>query len=249
MWGFASSPLVVGELVVVFAGGPIGKSVVACDRSSGELIWASGDGTHSYSSAHMARFGAKDQVLMWSEVGLQSYDPENGQLLWQHETQGHGHMSIVQPLVVADSVILGAGYGPGSRRLDVRWRDGSWSVREVWTSRRFKPYFNDFVHYDRHCYGFHGRIFCCIDAETGDSRWKGGRYGNGQVLLVADMSLLLVLSETGEVVLLEATPRRRIEVGRFQAIQGKTWNHPVIAHGKLFVRNGEEAACFDLPAH
>ena len=174
MWGFASSPLVVDELVIVFAGAARGRSVVAYDRSSGKLIWATGDGTHSYSSAHLARLGGIDQVLMWTEVGLRSYGVENGRLFWRHDVNGQGQMSILQPTVVEDTVILGAGYGPGSRRLEVRSQDGNWSVRELWTSTRFKPYFNDVVYHDGHCYGFHGRIFCCIDAETGELRWRGG---------------------------------------------------------------------------
>jgi hypothetical protein len=110
-----------------------------------------------------------------------------------------------------------------------------------------KPYFNDFVVHDGCCYGFDGKIFTCVDLTTGKRRWKGGRFGFGQILLLADMPALLVLAESGEVVLLEANPQQLVELGRFQAIAGKTWNHPVVAHGRLFVRNGEEAACFAVP--
>jgi outer membrane protein assembly factor BamB len=85
-----------------------------------------------------------------------------------------------------------------------------------------------------------------VSLEDGKRQWKARGYGNGQVLLLADQGLLLVLSETGTVALVEAKPDKRREVASFQAIEGKTWNHPVVAHGKLFVRNGEEAACYQL---
>ena len=186
-------------------------------------------------------------MLVCSDAGLHGYGLTTGDLLWGHDWKLRGMGRIVQPLVFDNSVIIGTSYGLGSRRIDVSRRDGWLSGEEIWTSTRFTPYFNDFVYLNGYVYGFNGRIFTCIDAGGGERQWKGGRYGNGQVLLVADMSVLLVLSETGEVVLVEAAPHRHNELARFQAIEGKTWNHPVIADGKLFVRNSEEAACFELP--
>jgi hypothetical protein len=97
-------------------------------------------------------------------------------------------------------------------------------------------------------YGFDNNIFMCVNLENGKAGWKARGYGNGQVLLLADQGLLLILSEQGEVVLVEANPKSHKEIGKFQAIEGKTWNHPVVAHGKLFVRNGEEIACYKLTA-
>ena len=87
---------------------------------------------------------------------------------------------------------------------------------------------------------------CCVDATTGKRRWKGGRYGSGQVLLVADKPVLLVITETGEAVLVAANPEKHDELGRFQAIEGKTWNHPTIVGRRLYVRNAEEMACYEL---
>lgn len=95
------------------------------------------------------------------------------------------------------------------------------------------------------CYGFDGERFVCVDMKTGKRRWEGKRY-SGQMLLLADMDVALILSEAGDVVLVQAIPDRFNEVARFKALAAKTWNHPVIAHGRLFVRNAEEAACFDL---
>jgi outer membrane protein assembly factor BamB len=123
---------------------------------------------------------------------------------------------------------------------------GEWRSDERWVSKDLKPFFNDYVIHDRFIYGFDGKIFCCVDGQTGKRCWKGGRYGNGQVLLIADQPLLLVLSESGEVILIAVNPHQNEELGRFQALNGKTWNHPVIAHGRLYLRNSEEIACYQL---
>jgi outer membrane protein assembly factor BamB len=134
----------------------------------------------------------------------------------------------------------------GMRRIHVTHEAGQWSQQKVWQTRAIKPYFNDLVVYRDHVYGFDGNFLTCVSLEDGKSCWRQRGYGNGQVLLLADQGLLLVLSETGKVALVKASPERHEELGHFQAIEGKTWNHPVVAHGKLFVRNGEEAACYEL---
>lgn len=245
-WGFASSPLVVGELVIVVAAAKDAKSVAAYDRSSGELKWSSGDGTHSYSSAHLARIADVDQILVSTDFGLQSFNPIDGKQLWQHEWASQGVARIVQPLVLGDDVFVGTGFGTGTRRVNAQSQDGQWLVSERWTTNRFNPYFNDLVHHEGYLYGFDGGFFICVDATSGERKWKRGRYGDGQVLLVVDMPVLLVLGERGDVVLVEPTPERHHELARFKALKGKTWNHPVIAHGRLFVRNGAQAVCYEL---
>ena len=130
--------------------------------------------------------------------------------------------------------------------LDVQKQYGQWTIVDHWASKGLKPSFNDFVVYDNHIYGLDDGILTCVDLETGKRIWKKGRYGHGQILLLADQGLLLILSEKGEAVLVAANAERLDELGRFQAIEGKTWNHPVVAHGRLFVRNGEEMACYQL---
>ena len=135
----------------------------------------------------------------------------------------------------------------GTRLLRIGKQEAAWSVKEEWTTRKFRPYFNDFVFHKGHCYGFDGDRLVCFEAATGKPQWEGKRYG-GQVLLLPDMDMLLVLSEAGNVILVPAAPESFTEHASFKALNGKTWNHPVVAHGKLFVRNAEEAACFALEA-
>jgi outer membrane protein assembly factor BamB len=247
-WGFAASPLVVGGVVAVFAGGPEGKSVLGYDASSGDVAWTAGDGRLSYCSLHFARFEGVEQLLLATEAGLTAFHPALGQVLWQHDwALGGGMARVVQPALVGESdVLLGTSFGVGTRRLHVSRTGDQWAAREVWTSLAIKPYYNDLVIHKGHLYGFDGPFFTCLTLDEGKAKWRARGYGNGQVLLLADQDLLLVLSEKGDVALLETNPDAHKEIGRFKALEGKTWNHPVVAHGRLFVRNGEEMACYQL---
>ena len=130
--------------------------------------------------------------------------------------------------------------------LDITPSGDAWSVTKHWTSRNLKPSFNDFVLHDGHIYGFDGNIFTCVELKTGNRKWKKGRYGTGQVLLLADQPVLLVLSDQGQAVLVAPNPNAFEELGQLQALNGKTWNHPALAHGRLYVRNAEEIACYEL---
>ena len=252
-WGFASSPLVAQGVVVVFAGAPNGKTVVAYKADSGDLAWAAGVGPTSekpglsYCSPQLATVDGVDQILLSTDAGLSAFEPLSGKVLWHHAWLSEGAARIVQPALVGDGdVLIGTGMGKGTRRIRVRREADQWLSEEQWTSRKFKPYFNDFVVLKDHLYGFDSGKFLCVSLQDGSEAWHTSGYGNGQVLLLPDQELLLILSEEGDVALVSARPDKHEELCRFKAIEGKSWNHPVIAHGKLFVRNGEEIACFKL---
>lgn len=250
VWGFSSSPLIADGVVTVFAGGPEDQAVLGYDAEQGDKLWAAGKGVHSYCSTQLSRLGGVDQVVVSSDQGMTGFDPVAGKVLWNFAWPLDGGMSrVVQPAVVGPSeLLIGTGFGTGTRRVQVA-RDGdSWSTRDVWPapSKAIRPYYNDLVIHKGHIYGFDNNFFTCVSVEDGKAKWKARGYGNGQVLLIADQDLLLILSETGEVALVDAQPGGHQERCKFQAIEGKTWNHPVFAHGKLFVRNGEEAACYEL---
>src|SRR5262249_17457302 len=148
------------------------------------------------------------------------------------------------PFVVAGSdVLIGSGSGlaeVGMRRVAVAHAAGGWTVEQRWTTNGLKPYYNDFVVHKGYAYGFDGSILACVNLEDGKRKWKGGRYGNGQLVLLRDQDLLLVLSEEGELALVSATPEQFKEVARVPAIEGKTWNHPVLVGDVLLTRNGEQ---------
>ena len=247
-WGFSSSPFVLQDLVSVYAGGPDGKSVLAYHIESGKLAWASGEGLQSYCSTQSAMIGQVEQLLIATNAGLFSFDPGSGVILWENRWPVE-QARVVQPAVLSDTdVLLGTGMAGGTRRLHVT-RDGDkWNVEELWTTKSIKPYFNDLVVSGEYLYGFDGAVFMCVSLNDGKIKWRARGYGNGQVLLLTDDQQLLILTETGEVALVAAKPDSHQEIAKVKAIEGKTWNHPVIAHGKLFARNAEEMACFELPA-
>ena len=251
MWGFSSSPLVVDSVVVVYAGGAGVKAILAFNIADGKLQWSAaagpGDGNQSYSSPQLATLENRRCVLMLTSAGLQILDPATGASRLNYEWPFDGYRALQPQLVDGDSVLLPTSMGVGTRRIRVVTIDGKWQADEVWTSRNLKPDFNDLVVYQGHAYGFDATVFTCLDLTTGQRNWKGGRYGKGQVLLQEESGLLLVMGEQGEVVLLKADPKSLIELGRFQAITGKTWNHPVLIGDRLYVRNSQEAACYRLP--
>jgi outer membrane protein assembly factor BamB len=238
-WGFSSSPVVTADRVIVAAAGQL----LAYDRATGDSRWTGPDG-EGYSSPHLVTIDGVPQILLLSSTGAISVAPVDGEVLWQHSWKGS---PIVQPAVTADGVLIVAGTGSGTRRLLVTQGSEGWRVEERWTSNWLKPYFNDFVIHRGTAFGFDGSILASIDLANGERKWKGGRYGSGQMIVLPDQDVLLVLSEDGNVVLVSATADKFTEIARFKAIEGKTWNHPVLVGGVLLVRNGEEMAAFRLP--
>ena len=244
MWGIASSPLIVGDVVIVSVAG----TMTAYDLDTGKPRWTGPLHGGSYSSPHLITVDGVPQVVNLSAPGAVAVNPTDGKLLWEHKWEGG---AIVQPAITAEGDILinamGGTGGMGTRRLALKRGDSGWTVEEKWTSNGLKPYFNDLVIHEGHAFGFDGSILSCIDLSDGKRKWKGGRYGNGQMLLLADQDLLLVLSEDGELALVSATPDQYKEITRFRALDAKTWNHPVVVGDVLLVRNGEEMAAFRLP--
>jgi outer membrane protein assembly factor BamB len=243
-WGIASSPLVVGDVVVVATAGWL----AGYDAATGKSRWFGPKTGSGYSSPHLATIDGVAQVVLANGPGAIGVTPSDGAVLWKYEWPGD---SIVQPAVLPDgNLLLGSGSGmsghSGMTRLAVTHEPGGWTVKERWTSSGLKPYFNDFVVHNGHAFGFDGSLLACIDLADGTRKWKGGRYGHGQLVVLRDQDLLLVLSEEGELALVKATSDQFTEVARTRAIEGKTWNHPVVAGDVLLVRNDQEMAAFRL---
>ena len=243
-WGFASSPLVLGDLVIVAAAGKL----AAYDVATGALRWSGPDRGASYSSPHVLTIHQIPQILLLTASGATSVAPADGTELWELAVPASAlAATIVQPALTADGdLLVSDGEASSLRRVAITNGPGGWTVAERWKTNGLKPAFNDFIVHDGHAYGFDGTILACIDLEDGARKWKGGRYGNGQLVLVADQNLLLVTSEDGELALVGATPDGFKELARVPGIEGKTWNHPVLAGDVLLVRNGEEMAAFEL---
>ena len=244
-WGMAASPLVVGDTVVVLPGGSNGRSVVAYNRHSGERAWSALDDRQAYVAPMLATLSGVRQLLVFSASRLMGLTPDRGEVLWQYPWHTQYDINAAQPLVVGNNrVFLSSGYDTGAAVIEVAARDSRFTVREVWRNNRMKNRFAASVLHDGFIYGFDESIFACMDVATGELKWKGGRYGYGQVLLANGH--LIILTEEGELVLVRATPERHEELVRFPVVDGKTWNPPAIADGYLLVRSLAEMAAFNL---
>jgi outer membrane protein assembly factor BamB len=244
-WGMAAAPLVVDDTVVVLPGGRNDNSVVAYNRLTGTRAWSSLDDTQSYSSPMLVTLAGVRQILVFSASRLVGLTPESGRLLWEFPWTTQYGVNASQPLLLGnDRVFISTGYGSGAAAIELSESGGRVTVRELWRTNRMKNQFGSSLLHEGFIYGLDESILACIDAATGELKWKGGRYGYGQVML-AD-GRLIVITEGGDLAVVHATPERHVELVRFAAIDGKSWNHPAISDGYLLVRNINEMAAFDL---
>jgi outer membrane protein assembly factor BamB len=246
MWGFSSSPLVYEGIVTVHAGGKGDKGIVAFDSSNGELKWSAPAGKQSYSSPQILTIHDQKVLTLLSDEGAHFYEPLTGKSVYDYEWPHQGYRALQAQIVEANQMLVPTGLGAGTRLVEFTKENDLWVGKEIWTSRFMKPDYNDLVVHKGYLYGFDSAIFACVDLKDGSQKWKGGRYGKGQVLLLADSDLLIVVSEKGELVLLRASPDAFDELAKINAMEGKTWNHPVVVGDRLYIRNAEEAICYQL---
>jgi outer membrane protein assembly factor BamB len=247
-WGMSASPLIVDGKVIVTPGGRHGNSVVAYDKLTGQRVWGSLDDKAAYASPTVAIVGGRRQLLVMTATRAVGLTVEDGKLLWEYPWVTQSDINAAQPIAVSDNrVYISSGYGHGAAVLELTPRGDALQTRVVWTNTRMKNKFNSAVLYQGNIYGLDEGILACVDAESGALKWKGGRYGYGQLLL--STGHLVVLTEEGDVVLVRAAPEQHQELARFSAITGKTWNVPAISDGLLLVRNETEMAAFRIAAN
>ncbi len=247
IWGVSVSPLVFDETVVVTGGLAKGPTVLAYRRSDGEPLWRSGTDKASYASPVLATLAGRRLVLSANAGSLTAHDPATGDLLLDYPWSDDKWPKASQPVVLAgDRIFLSSGYGTGCALLEVKaGSDGKLVATQLWKNLRMKTQFNSVAARDGFLYGLDDGLLACVEIATGERKWKDGRYGSGQSLLVDD--LLIIQSEPGAVLLAEAQPDGFRELGRIPALNAKTWNHPTLAGHYLLVRNSEEMACYELP--
>jgi outer membrane protein assembly factor BamB len=241
-WGIAGSPLVVNDLVIVAASG----NLVAYDLATGKPRWQDPTGASGYSSPQLVTLNGVQQVVLLNSNGAIGVSLADGKLLWEHKWEG---VPIVQPGVTPNGdLLVSVSESSGLRRLAVAQGSSGWTVQERWTSEDINPWFNDFVVHNGYAYGFNGSSLVCVSLEDGKLKWKGKRYGYGQLILLPEQEMLLILSEQGELALAKATPDQFAELSHFPVLEGKTWNHPVLVGNVVLVRNDHEMAAFRLTA-
>ena len=244
-WGMSGAPLIVDDKVIVLPGGTSGKSVVAYNKLTGSPVWRSLSDRQAYTSPMTVTLAGKRQIIIVTASRVAGLEIADGSLLWEYPWDTQMGINISQPIPVdKNRFFISAGYGKGAALVEVSSNGAGFSVRKVWENSLMKNKFNSSVLDKGYVYGLDEGILTCLDVETGERKWKGGRYGYGQVVLASGH--LLVSTEQGELALVKATPDQYTEVAKFPAIEGKTWNYPALADGRLLVRNQTQMACFDL---
>jgi outer membrane protein assembly factor BamB len=244
-WGMAASPLVVDNMVVVLPGGAAGRSVAAYEKLTGKLLWSALDDKAAYVSPVVATLAGRRQLVVVTSVRVAGLTLDGGKLLWDYPWRTQYDTNSTQPLFPApDRFLISSGYDHGAALVQIEPDGSGFRAKELWQSKAMKNKFNSSVLREGVVYGLDEGILAAMDAATGQRLWKGGRYGYGQLLLAG--SHLVVLTESGEVVLVKAEPAAHQEIARFEAVSGKTWNPPALAQGYLLVRNATEMACYRI---
>ncbi len=257
VWGFASSPLVHDGRVIVSTGvktednkpvpGAAATSLLAFDAQTGKPAWQAGKRPVNYSSPFVVPLAGRAQIVMFNSEALTAHDPVTGAVLWEYPW-GKGLPHVARPIPVgANRLLLSSGYGVGSALLEIApGTDGKFTATEVWKTIKFQAKFSNPIERGGFVYGVSDGIFACLDLNDGAVRWKGGRYGHGQGLLVGEHYLQMT-ELPGELVLLRPTPGAPNELARFRVFDEKTWNPIALSGDLLLVRNDREAACIRLP--
>jgi outer membrane protein assembly factor BamB len=266
LWGKSGSPLVVDDTVVISVGAPAenkesaadySSSLVAYDIESGEVRWAAGTRKASYASPVLADLAGERQIVVINKSWVTGHRARDGQVLWEHpwEHPDDDSASACQPMPVGgDRLFLSKAYGVGASLLAIRRRaDGAFAVEPLWNppiKPVMKTKFSNVVVREGFVYGLDGVLLECIELETGQVRWKKRRtpeFGHGQIMLIGDV--ILVLSETGELALVAASPDQYRELASLQVLDDAnvTWNNPAFAPPYLLARNAREAVCYRLP--
>jgi outer membrane protein assembly factor BamB len=246
-WGVSFSPLVEGDYVFTNPGGPNGNSIVAFNKLTGNVAWKSLDDLPAYSSPVAASIRGKRQIIFFTQTGLVSVRPDDGSLLWRFPWVTRFDANIATPIVVGDYVFISSNYDRGCVVVEVtEGRDGSFQAKSVYEHNRMRNHFSTCVYYQDHLYGFDNDTLVCMNFRTGNIAWKKKDFKKGS-LLIAD-GKLIILGESGTLALAEANPAEYRQVSSFQFSREKCWTAPILAKGKLYVRDEQKIVCYDLRA-
>lgn len=257
-WGFSASPLVEDDLLLVEAGGRTGSfldsltemvvdrpapaTVIAFDKATGQTAWTALDDKMGYSSPIAFTAGGQRQLAFFTGYSLTGLAPADGQTLWTYPWETAYDINVATPIFIPPNrVFISSGYDKGATVLQLGPHA---TVEEIWRHKKMKNQFSTCVYYQDHLYGFDQAILKCIDARTGEEKWKARGYGHG-TLIAAD-GHLIVLGEQGNLGLAEATPDSFHVKVSYPALNGRCWTAPSLANGRLYVRDEREIACLRI---
>ena len=252
-WGFSSSSLVEGNMLLVEVGGNNGKFIVAFDKTNGDVLWSSHTDKLGYASPIAVTIGGVRQLIVFAGLRLLSVSTDNGELFWTYPWRtGRFDVHAATPIFIApDKIFISSAYGKGAAVVKVNVMDSPESgsgikmeVEEIWSSERMQNRLATSVLHGNYLYGFHKTILKCIDANTGAEKWKARGFGEGTLILAEDY--LIILGDRGKLGLVEATPAAFNEVASAEVLSGLCWTVPTIANGRLYARNEKEMVCLDM---
>jgi outer membrane protein assembly factor BamB len=250
-WGQCGAPVVIDQRVIVTPGAQTpaarGKAVRAYDRAGGALLWASGDRQTAYSSPQLSTIAGVPQIVVLDAEAVAGFDIQSGRELWSHPWPSYQGINVAQPLVFDDGrVFISSGYDHGCAMIKVTKSGDQWSAEQLWANRNLRCKFSSPVAHGESIFGLDEAFLVCLSAADGSRKWKGNRYGYGQILRSGDW--IVVGAETGRLALVAAEPSKFNEAAVIDALPGnKNWNPLAIANGRAYLRNHFEMACFDLP--
>lgn len=241
-WAKSCSPLVVDNKVIVTLGETAHKNLAAYEVTTGRPVWRSGDYPSSYASPVVAELAGKEQIVALQQKSVDGYDIVTGEILWSFPI-GNAQSNCASPMIVGDTVITSGGYGYGTHRIKISKTEEGFEAKQMWKSLKLKAKFADFVVHEGHIYGLNEGRMVCLDLETGKSTWRGTNFGHGQLLGVGDHAI--IQHEDGPISVMALNPEEETIVNEFDALEHRTWNHPVLVGKLLLIRNDREAIAFE----
>lgn len=245
-WGASSSPLIEDQHLIVDVAGRKGYGVVAFDKESGEIVWHAGTHRPAYSSPIAVTLAGERQIVLFTAEGLRGVAATDGRGLWSAPWTTDWDVNAATPVYVpSNGVFISSGYDTGAALLQIVKENGEFRVYQVWRNRLMKNQFNTSVLVDGYLYGFDMGTLKCLDALTGEEKWRArSGFAKGS-LLYADGNLI-VMGGNGHLGLIEATPDGFREISRFEILKGRTWTMPALANGVLYARDFEEMVALQL---
>ena len=245
IWGISTTPMIEGEMLLVEVGGKSGHALMAFDKKSGKVLWHSHTDQPGYSAPVAVTVGGVRQLIFFTGANLVAVAPKDGKLYWSQPWQTHLFVNAATPVFIPeDKIFISSGYEQGAGLFRIQASNGRATAEPVWMNKNMRNHMATSVYQDGYLYGFDEANLKCLDAATGEDKWKMRGLGKGTVML-AD-GHLIVLSERGKLVLAEASPGGFVEKASAQVLRGKCWTSPALANGRLYLRNEKEMVCLDL---
>ena len=244
LYGFAASPVVMGDMLVVVVGAGKGQSLVAFDKAKGNVLWTALDDKIGYSTPREVTIDGVSQIIVLMGEALVSVSPKDGKEYWRQGWKTEQDANVATPVISGNRLFISTGYSTGCALFELSAKEGRPAAEKVWANKEMKNYFSTSVLVDGYLYGFNNFRLTCLDFRTGRTRWNTSGFNRGS--LIAADGKLIILGDAGKLALAEISPDSYKELAKFQFCDERTWTVPTLSGGRLFLRNEKELACLKV---